>query len=100
MYVDDAIDAILRILTGSHWDDTVNLAGGKPLSIEALVLDVAASLGCRCPKVERIGVAHEDNLFWGSTGEMRQHWNFEPKLTLAEGVQRFRKFLLKRTVHG
>jgi len=93
MYVSDAINAVMRILTGNYWNDTVNLAGGHPQSIESLVLDVGKALGIDPVKIYKQGVANESNDFWGSTGEMREHFGFEAKTMLSEGVTLFKKFL-------
>lgn len=94
MCVEDAVEAILRILAGNHWNDTINLAGGHPLTIEALVREVSEALGLCSLKIEKQGVAHEDNCFWGSVGEMQALFGFEPKISIAEGVPRFKEFLI------
>lgn len=93
MYVDDAIEAIRRIFSGSHWNDTVNLAGGRPVTIECLVREVADALGISSLRIEKTGVAHESNCFWGSTQEMRQFLGFEPRIGLLTGLKRFQDFL-------
>jgi UDP-glucose 4-epimerase len=93
MYVEDAIAAIQRILMGKHWNDTVNLAGGHPRTIEALVLEVGAALGVGSVCIEKQGVAHESNQFWGSTREMREMFGFEAQVGLAAGISRFASFL-------
>lgn len=93
MYVDDAVDAVIRMMTGDHWNDTVNLAAGKPQTIESLAREAAAILGVPGATIEKQGEAHEHNQFWGSTAEMRRFYGFEPKVSLREGMTRFRKFL-------
>jgi len=96
MYVDDAVEAVRRILAGNHWNDTINLAGGHPRTIEALVREVGAALGRGTVKIEKQGVANENNPFWGSTAEMRDFFGFEPKTSLADGITRFRDFFVGR----
>jgi nucleoside-diphosphate-sugar epimerase len=93
MYVDDAIEAIRRILTGDHWNDMINLAGGNPVTIETLIHEAGRALGLSHVRMDRQGVAHESNRFWGSTSEMSKYFGFEPKIGLAEGFSRFRDFL-------
>ena len=93
MYVDDAIDAIQRMLTGNRWNATINLASGSPTTIEALVREAAEALGVRPVHVEKQGVAHENIEFWASTREMREWYGFQPRITLAEGFPRLRDFL-------
>lgn len=93
MYVSDAVDAVIAMLSGDHWNDTVNLAGGNPRTIESLAQETAEILGVRNVTIEKQGVAHEHNHFWGSTAEMRRFYGFEPKVDLAEGMTRFSEFL-------
>jgi len=93
MYVPDAVEAIRRMLSGDHWNDIVNLAAGRPLTIEDLVTKVGDALGVGLVKLEKLGVAHERNEFWGSTREMREFFGFEPRVSLREGIVRFKDFL-------
>ena len=93
MYVDDAVRAIVRMIRGSHWDDIVNLAAGSPMTIENLVRETAHALGRDPVNLEKVGVAHESNQFWGSTREMADLFGFQPVVTLPEGIRRFRDFL-------
>jgi UDP-glucose 4-epimerase len=94
MYVSDTVEAIVRIVQGPHWNQTVNLAGGRPLPIEALVRSVAEALGIAAVTVRKEGVAHEKNDFFGSTSEMREYYGFEPRVGLEEGMARLRDFLI------
>jgi UDP-glucose 4-epimerase len=93
MYVDDAVDAIQRIFAGNHWNDIVNLAGGCPVTIEMLVRQIGEALGIRSVKIEKRGIAHESNQFWGSTREMRDYFGFQPLHSIAVAAPRFRQFL-------
>ena len=94
MYVDDAVEAVKRMLSGSCWNETVNLAAGRPLSIETLVREVGEALGVGPVKIEKQGVANEHNDFWGSTREMREFFDFECHTALADGITRFRDFMI------
>jgi nucleoside-diphosphate-sugar epimerase len=96
MYVEDAVEGVCRMLTGHHWNDTVNFAAGHPMTIEALVREVGEALGRGAVTIEKQGVAHESNDFWGSTGEMREHFGFEATTSLAAGITRFRDFFLSQ----
>ena len=93
MYVDDAVAAIWKILGGSPSNCIVNLAAGTPLSIEALVTSVAQALGIESPHIQKEGIAHESNLFWGSTAATRDLFGFSPQISLASGIRLFRRFL-------
>jgi nucleoside-diphosphate-sugar epimerase len=100
MYIDDAVEAIRRLVAGDHWNDTVNLAGGNPLTIQSLVQAAAKALGAGPIRIEKEGIANESNRFWGSTREMKELYGFEPQIGLAEGFQRFREFLFSRWSAG
>ena len=93
MYIDDAIDALQRIVTADRRNEIIDLAAGHPLPIEVLVRKVASILGGTSVHLDKQGIAHEKNLFWGSTKMMREHYGFEPKVTLDEGVRKFLTFL-------
>ncbi len=94
MYVDDAVEAVHRLLAGSCWNRTVNLAAGCPLTIEELVKIAGRALGRGEVRVLKSGVAHEDNQFWGSVREMRDELGFAPRTSLEDGLLRLRDFLL------
>jgi UDP-glucose 4-epimerase len=93
MYVDDAIEALARMLTGDRWNLTVNLAAGYPRRIDELVQAVGAALGIERVRIQKTGLANERNDFWGSVREMRELFGFVPKIGLAEGVSQFQDFL-------
>lgn len=98
MYVDDAIEALRRILSGGYWNTTANLAAGRPISIEQLVRETAETLGVGDVQIRKEGVANESNQFWGSTRELRDALGFEAGTSLATGVRKFRQFLSKGVV--
>jgi nucleoside-diphosphate-sugar epimerase len=93
MYVEDAVEAVVRMVNGSHWNGTLNLAGGHPVTIEALVRQASEALGVPSVRIRKDGVAHESNRFWGSTDEMMRWYGFEPRVPLADGILRLRDFL-------
>jgi UDP-glucose 4-epimerase len=97
MYVDDAVEAVRRILNGDHWNLTINLAGGHPRRIDDLVHAVGAALGVGSVTIHRNSVANERNEFWGSVREMQELFEFRPGVDLAEGISRFRDFLARDT---
>jgi len=94
MFVDDAVAAIVRMITGGHWNDIVNLAGGHPVTIEDLVRTVATALGQGAVTIDKQGVANEKNEFWGSVREMQEIYGFRPRVTVPEGICRLRDFLV------
>lgn len=95
MYVEDAVDAVRRIMEGNYWNGIVNLAAGRPVPIETLVRETAAILGVDNLTVEKEGIAHESNHFWGSTTEMYEHYGFRASTPLSTGIMKLRDFLLR-----
>jgi nucleoside-diphosphate-sugar epimerase len=90
MYVDDAVDAVFRILRStSHWNQTVNLCAGQTRTIETLVREVADVFGITDLSIAKDGVAHESNRFWGSTSEMEKDFGFHAGIPLVDGIRRF-----------
>jgi len=94
MFIDDAVEAIRLMLEGDHWNLTVNLAGGRPVTIEHLVSEVAAALGVDAVSIEKTGIANEKNEFWGSVEQMQELYGFRPRVSLSDGIRRFRDFLI------
>lgn len=94
MYVDDAVDAVERMLRGDVWNLTVNLAGGHPVRIDELVRAVGSALGAESVRIEKQSIANERNEFWGSVREMRDCFGFRPRVSLPDGIRRFRDFLM------
>jgi nucleoside-diphosphate-sugar epimerase len=97
MYVDDAIDAIQRILTGRHWNAVINLASGHPVPVEALVREAGEALGVSAVSVEKDGVANENIEFWASVRDLRSWYGFEPRIPLSQGLPHLRDFLAGET---
>ncbi len=93
MYVDDAVDAILRMINGQCWNTTVNLAGGHPVTVETLARQIAHLIAPAGVRIEKQGAAHENNHFWGSTSEMQELFGFKARIGLAAGIARFSEFL-------
>jgi len=94
MYIDDAVDALLLIANDPH-DTTLDLAGGHPISIEELVRQAAQVFGITALRIQKSGIAHESNSFWGSTRGMYERYGYKTRVDLAEGLRRFRKFMLE-----
>jgi len=93
MYVDDAADAIRRIVTGSHWNAVIDLASGHPVTIETLVREAANAFGVPHAHIQKEGIAHENIEFWASNREMRDWYGFDPQIPLAQGLPQLRDFL-------
>ena len=94
MFVADAVEAIEGIVRGDHWNRTVNLAGGNPVTVETLVRSAAEALELGSIRIEKVGVANEKNEFWGSARDMRELYGFVPRTTLVDGIRQLRDFLV------
>ncbi len=94
MYVDDAVEAIVRMLSGPHWNRIVDLASGTPTTIRDLVFEAGKALGIPDVHLETEGVAHEKNEFRASLRELESLTGFRPKIPLSEGMPKLRDFLM------
>lgn len=93
MYIDDAIDAVQRLVQGSHWNRTIDLTSGNPVSIETLVRQAAGALGVADVRIEKEGVSHEANTFQASTRDMTDLYGFRARVSLADGFRHLSAFL-------
>src|SRR5262249_34044617 len=69
MFVSDAATAIVRMLRSDHWDTTVDLCTGSPLSIDELVCAAAKTFGVRGATIDHVGIVPEYIKFWASPNE-------------------------------
>jgi nucleoside-diphosphate-sugar epimerase len=92
MYVDDAVDALLRVVKGAPFSGTVDLAGGAPVTIN----DIVAVMG-RAVGVE-VSVRHEGDVpeyieFRSADTTMRDRFGFVPTIGFEDGIGRLNAFL-------
>jgi len=93
MYVDDAVDALLRIVRAADFSGVVDLAVGAPITIDAVVQSMARALGVE------IRVAHEGHVeeyieFRSADRTMRDRFGFVPSVAFDDGIRRLRDFLV------
>ncbi len=98
MYVDDAVEAVQRMVTQPCSLNVVNLAAGRPITVRALAVEVAQALEISDVQIVTQGIAHESNQFWGSTAEMKECFGFEARTSLTEGIRSFRDFLISHSL--
>lgn len=93
MYVDDAVEGLLRMANMSLGDSVIDFCGGAPMTIRDLVLMAAKVFGIAQPKIVQEGETAEYNKFYANPLPFKQRYGFEPKTSLAEGLRRLAKFL-------
>jgi nucleoside-diphosphate-sugar epimerase len=95
MYVDDAVRGLLTLVThpapaGSS--ETLDLASGTPLSIEALVRTAAETFGIT-PEIRFEGEVPEYIEFRSVDPTMAERFRFRPEIPLDEGLRRLARHL-------
>ncbi|MBI3637911.1 MAG: NAD(P)-dependent oxidoreductase [Candidatus Rokubacteria bacterium] len=94
MYVDDAVDGTLRLLDARDARLTVDFASGAPVTIDALMETMAATLGVSV-SVRHDGATAEYVRFRSVDATMRERFGVVPSTPLEKGLQQLRAFLAK-----
>jgi nucleoside-diphosphate-sugar epimerase len=92
MYVDDAVDAMLRVIGDGSFSGTVDLASGAPVTINAIATEMARALGVDVVLRHEGGVP-EYIEFQSADHTMREHFGFSPSVPFEDGIRRLRNFL-------
>lgn len=92
MYVEDAVDALLKIATSGSADLTCDLCFGRPLTINELVMETGRIFG-RKVALTHEGDTPEYTTFYASPKAMERIFNFKPRVGLKEGMDRFAEYL-------
>ena len=93
MYVDDAINGIIKIASSPFDNSTIDFCCGNPMTIQDLITKAAEIFGINEPCIIQQGETAEFNSFWGDPTPFTQHYRFKPKVELAEGLHRLAEFL-------
>lgn len=94
MYVEDAIDGILKAAGSRASNITVNFGTGRPLKIRELVKKISVICGIKDVIILREGKAYEYNRFYMAPRDMKNRFSFDPRISLEDGVRKFSKFLI------
>ncbi len=97
MYVDDAVNAIFRIIKGQKKNFTVDCCSGTAVSINDLVRTAARVFKVKGLKIAHKGTVPESNHFFASPRGMREYFGFHPLISLEEGLKRFSEFLTEKS---
>jgi UDP-glucose 4-epimerase len=94
MYIDDAVDAMLRVVRASDFSGTVDLASGTPVTIDAIARTMARALAADLRLVHE-GHTEEYIRFRSADPTMRDRFNFSPSIGFDDGIRRFRDFMVQ-----
>jgi len=91
MYVDDAVDGMLRLVQAAGTSTTVDFASGAPVSVNAVVQAMARTLGVDV-SVRHQGVTEEYIQFHSIDRSMTDRFGFAPTLSFEAGLRRLVEF--------
>ena len=98
MYVDDAVDGLLRLLAPGGFSGTVDFASGAPVTVNHVAATMARVLGLDLT-LRHEGHTEEYIQFHSVDPTMRERCGVEPSVRFEDGVRRLQQFLL-REAHG
>ena len=91
MYVDDAVDGMLRLVQAAGTSATVDLSSGTPVSVNAVVQAMARTLGVDVT-VRHQGESEEYIRFHSVDTTMRDRFGFAPTIAFDDGLRRLAAF--------
>jgi UDP-glucose 4-epimerase len=92
MYVDDAVDGMLRLVQTPGTSATVDFASGAPVSVNAVVEAMARALGVEVT-IRHQGVTEEYIEFHSVDRAMRDRFGFAPSIAFDTGLRRLAEFV-------
>jgi len=92
MYIDDAIQGLMAVITSSKANATVDFCSGNPLTINQLVRNVGEIFD-RKMRIEHVKSSPEYIKFYASPKSMFQIYGFKVSTSLKDGFQKFAKWL-------
>jgi UDP-glucose 4-epimerase len=98
MYVDDAVDGMLRLVQAAGTSATVDFASGASVSVNAVVQAMARALGVDV-SVRHQGVTEEYIQFHSVDQAMRDRFGFVPAIPFDDGLRRLVEFF-EQERHG
>jgi nucleoside-diphosphate-sugar epimerase len=96
MHVDDAVDALVRVVNASGFSGTLDLASGAPQTIDEVAAAMAHAVGVE------IDLRHDGDVpeyieFRSADTTMRERIGFTPTIAFADGIRRLHDFLRHQT---
>jgi len=95
MYIDDAVRAILALLSTSSRGCTFDCGSGAPVSLTTLVETAADVFGLKA-EIDYTGAVPEYIEFYSVDSTMRSQYHFTSSVDLGEGLRKFAEFLRSR----
>lgn len=92
MYIDDAIDGIMKVISSKERNATVDFASGNPLTINALVEKASRVFGIPEVKITHEGSVPEFINFYTTGQEMYDMFGFKPTTKLSDGLSKLLNF--------
>lgn len=92
MYVDDAVDGLLRLVESAGCGITLDFAAGAPMTLNDLVLAMARALGTSVT-IRHEGETEEYIRFRTTDTVMRDRFGVVPRIPLEEGLKRLQASL-------
>jgi len=91
MYVDDAVDGMLRLVRAGGTNATVDFSSGAPLCVNAIVETMARTLGVDV-KIRHQGETEEYIQFHSVDRSMRDRFGVVPSIAFEDGLRRLAAF--------
>lgn len=91
MYVDDAVDGMLRLVRASGASATVDFASGAPVTVNAVVAAMARVLGVEVT-IAHQGETEEYIQFHTADRTMRERFGFSPSISFEDGLRKLTAF--------
>jgi nucleoside-diphosphate-sugar epimerase len=92
MYIDDAIEALLKIAVSDKDNVIADLCFGYPLTINELVIEVGRIFGKKIT-LKHEGSAAEYTTFYASTDTMESLFGFRPGTSLSTGMMNLARYI-------
>jgi len=99
MYVDDAVDGLLRIMLASDFSGTLDFASGAPVTVNQVVETLAHIMGVKIA-VKHEGQVEEYIRFRTVDSTMRDRFGVAPQTSFEDGIRRLKRFLVAETGHA
>lgn len=92
MYVDDAVHGLKKVIESDKANLIVDFCSGRPMTINELLNQLVQITGKNL-KIKHKGTVPEYIKFYASPRKMKMLYDFEPKISLEDGVKQFIQFL-------
>jgi UDP-glucose 4-epimerase len=92
MYIDDAVEALLKIAASDKGNVIADLCFGHPLTINELVIEIGRIFGKKII-LKHEGSAAEYTTFFAATQTMESLFGFKPGISLSTGIMNFARYV-------